>query len=69
MNILNVEQARALVAYRCEEALRTRIEGLACKNTEGELTDQERTEYEGYVQVNKFVAILQSKAKKLLSDG
>ena len=54
------------VAYRGDEALRTRIEELADKNTEDELTDAERAEYEGYVQANKFIAILQAKAKKLL---
>ena len=69
LDFFNVEQARALVAYHGDEALRTRIEELAGKSTEGELTDAERAEYEGYVQANKFVAILQAKAKKLLSDG
>ncbi len=61
------EQAKALVAYRGDNALRDRIEELAAKCTEGELTDAERAEYEGYVQANKFVALLQAKARKLLS--
>jgi hypothetical protein len=62
------DQAAALVAYRGDESLRSRIEELAAKNTEGELTDQERAEYEGYVQANKFVAVLQAKARKLLAS-
>jgi hypothetical protein len=66
LEFFNVEQAKALVAYRGDEALRARIEELANKNTEGELTDAERAEYEGYVQANKFIAILQAKANKLL---
>ena len=57
------------MAYRGDEALRARIEELANKNTEDELTDAERAEYEGYVQANKFIAILQAKAKKLLNLG
>jgi len=69
LEFFNAEQARALVAYRGDEALRARIEELAQKSTEGELTDAERAEYEGYVQANKFIAILQAKAKKLLSNG
>jgi hypothetical protein len=69
LEFFNFEQARALVGYRGDEALRARIEELARKSTEGELTDAELAEYEGYVQANKFVAILQAKAKKLLNDG
>jgi hypothetical protein len=61
------EQARALIAYRGEVWLQGRIEELAGKNTEGELTVDERAEYEGYVRANRFVAILQGKLKKLLA--
>ncbi len=67
LEFFSPEQARGLVAYRGDEALRARIEELARKNTEGELTDAERAEYEGYVQANKFIAILQAKAKRLLT--
>ena len=69
LGFFNVEQARAVVAYRGDEALRARIEEFANKNTEDELTAAERAEYEGYVQANKFIAILQAKAKKLLRLG
>ena len=69
LGFFNVEQARAMVAYRGDQAIRARIEALAHKNTEGELTEQERAEYEGYVQANKFIAILQAKAQKLLDVG
>lgn len=60
------EQAESLVAYRGDEAIQAKIEELARKGTEGELTDQERAEYEGYVKANKFIATLQAKARKLL---
>ncbi len=39
-------------------ALKKRIEELAAKSTKGELIDEERGEYEGYVRANKFVAVL-----------
>jgi hypothetical protein len=61
------EQATALAAYRGDESIQARIEELARKSTEGELTDQERAEYEGYVRANKFIATLQAKARKLLA--
>ena len=52
-----------------DDALRARIEELASKNTEGELTESERAEYEGYVYANKLVALLQAKAEKRLDNG
>ena len=63
------QQAEGLVQYRGDSALQARIEELAEKNTEGELTDPERAEYEGYVRANKFIATLQAKARKLLAHG
>jgi hypothetical protein len=69
LDFFSVDQARALVAYRGEDSLRARIEELASKCTEGELTESEHAEYAGYVQANKFIAILQAKAKKLLDNG
>lgn len=59
------KQAKALVAFRGNETLRDRIEELAAKNSEGELTQIERAEYEGYVRANKFIAVLQAKARKV----
>ena len=69
LQFFTVEQARLIVAYRGEDEILTRIEELASKSNEGELSDIERSEYLGYVQANKFLAILQAKARKLiLSD-
>lgn len=67
LDFFTPDQARALIAYRGEAWLQGRIEELAEKDTEGELTAEERAEYEGYVRANRFVAILQGKLRKLLS--
>lgn len=67
LRFFTTQQAEAMVAYRGDEAIQARIEDLAHKNTEGELTEQERAEYEGYVQANKFIAVLQAKARRLLA--
>ncbi len=66
LGLFSVEQARKLVEYRGDKALQRRIEELAGKCNEGELTDEEQAEYEGYVRANKFVALLQAKVQKLL---
>jgi hypothetical protein len=41
-------------------ALQKRISELAGKANEGELSEEERVEYEGYIQVNRIAAILQA---------
>lgn len=67
--VLSVDKARNAVNYRADEALQRRIEELAAKCTEGELTEAEQAEYEGYVRANNFVAILQAKARKVLANA
>ena len=69
LQFLTVDQAAALVAYRGDDTIRARIEHLAARNTEGELTEKERAEYEGYVKANIFIATLQAKARKLLGPA
>ena len=67
LQILTVEQAESLIAYQGEPGLRDQIDRLAEKCNEGTLTEEEKADYEGYVRANKFVAILQAKARKLLA--
>ena len=62
-----VDQARAIVNFRGDAQLQARIEQLAAKCNEGELSPQELAEYEGYVKANKFIATLQAKVRKLLA--
>lgn len=60
------DQARRVAEHRGDDLLNARIEQLAEKSNEGTLTDAERDEFAGYVQANKFVAILQAQVRKLL---
>jgi hypothetical protein len=64
--ILTPDVARKLVNYRFDAKAQSRIDKLARKCNEGKLTDQERREYETYVQTIDFIAILQAKARALL---
>ncbi|MFN0050545.1 MAG: hypothetical protein ACKV0T_00040 [Planctomycetales bacterium] len=61
--ILTPEVARRLVNYRFDARARARIDMLARKCNEGELSDAERREYETYVYTIDFIAILQAKAR------
>jgi uncharacterized protein YnzC (UPF0291/DUF896 family) len=57
---------RAVLRFRAAPELQARIEELAGKSTEGQLTETEKAEYAGYVRANKFIAILQRQARQLI---
>lgn len=61
-------RADAIIHFRADPQLEARIEELAQKSTNGDLTDDERAEYAGYVRANKFVAILKRQAQHLTSS-
>ncbi len=62
----NVEPAPN-VKFSADPAILARIEELATKSTEGELSDQERAEFHGYVRANKFIATLQRQLRRVLN--
>ena len=64
---LNVEAARKLVRLKADAKTQARVDELARKCNEDELTSQERAEYERYVTAGNLVAILQAKARLLLA--
>jgi hypothetical protein len=64
---LTPEVARRLVELRADPDLQERVDTLADKCTEGQLTPVEREEYETYVRASRFIALLQAKARKLLA--
>jgi hypothetical protein len=66
--ILSTDNAQSILQYEPDSWLQARIEELACKSNEGELSDEEQSELEGYVRANNFVAILRSKARNVLDD-
>lgn len=64
LSFFTADQARRKVQYREETDLLDRIDVLAGKANEGELTKEEHAEYQGYLRANKFLAILQAKVRK-----
>jgi len=65
MKIVLPEKAQAVLRFRPPAKLKARIDELANKSTEGQITTAEKAEYAGYVRANKFVAILQRQARHL----
>jgi hypothetical protein len=63
------EHADEVVGYHPDGKLQDRIDQLAAKANEGELTPDERAEYIGYVRANKFVATLKRLAQRHLSNA
>lgn len=64
---LNAEAATKLVNFRADAKTRRRVDRLASKCNEGELTPEERTEYEQYTMAIHIVSVLQTKARLLLA--
>ena len=61
--LLTPEQTRELAALQADPSLADRIEVLAEKANEGELTDAERAEYEAYIEANDLLAVLQAEPR------
>lgn len=57
-----------MAALRADPAAQARIDELADKCTEGELTADERLEYQAYVDAITFISILQVKARAMLAS-
>ena len=66
-DILTAEVARGMVDMRADPQLQARLDKLASKANDGQLTDAERQEYEDYVDAIDFIGIFQAKARAVLA--
>jgi hypothetical protein len=57
---------KALARLRLSPKLVQRVERLAEKANEGELTARERTEYQAYIHTSEMLALLQLRARQKL---
>jgi hypothetical protein len=69
LRMVLLDKADAVLNFHPDSALQDRIEELAAKSTEGELTAIEWAEYEGYARANKFIAILQRQARQIAGSA
>ena len=65
---LTPEVAKRIVSLRADSVLQSRVDVLADKANTGTLSDEERSEYEQYVNFSQFVTLLQIKARDLLDQ-
>ena len=59
--------AKQIAELRADLATQARIDELAAKCNEGELTEAEKREYGAYVEAIDLIGILQAKARTLLT--
>lgn len=64
---LTPESARRLLALKPDPDLQARVDEMATRHTEGQLSPEETAEYGRYVSYATFIAILKSKARQLLA--
>jgi hypothetical protein len=65
--LMPVEFARELAALKATPEVQARIDELADKCNEGELTEAERAEYDAYVDAIDVISILQAQARSVLA--
>ncbi len=67
LEAMPVEFARVLLNLRVEESLQSRIEILRYKANAGQLSIDEKQEYDEFVSAVDVLSLLQLKAKKILA--
>ena len=66
---LTPQQAHRILAIKPTDRLIARTEELSERANNGTLTEQERSEYEYYVEVDDIIGLLKAKARSLLGQS
>lgn len=67
--LLTPEQTRRLADLQGDPGLVDRLEELAAKANEGELSVTDREEYEAYIEANNVLAVFQAEARFRLNQS
>ena len=65
---LDAESARRVIEMRIDPTVQSRLNVLAERANDGVLTDEERAEYEAFINVGDFISILKLKAHRHLGS-
>ena len=68
-DVLTPEVAQAIVNLRADPATQDRLDDLAERHHEGQLTPDELTEYQSLVSGINLISVLQAKARSVLKAG
>jgi len=61
---LDTESARRITEFRIDPGVQARVDLLAEKANQGDLTHDERSEYEAFINASDFISILKLKARR-----
>jgi hypothetical protein len=67
-DVFSPEFAQRLVDLRAAPELQLRMDQLAEKANEGELTDDERSDYKSMIDAASLLAVMQAQARRYLSQ-
>lgn len=65
---LTGDVAKQFAELKLTGPVQDRVDVLASKCNEGELTEQEKSEYESLVKVGNILAVLKAKARKIVAE-
>lgn len=63
---LDTESAQRVSEFRIDPEVQARVDLLADKANQGELTHDERAEYEAFINAADFISVLKLKARRQL---
>lgn len=66
---LTPETARVLSQIQPKPTVQERVDQLASKCNEGNLSGEEQAEYEDYVRVGNLLALIKAKARQVLAES
>ena len=66
---LTPAQARRLLEFKADEGLQAKIDELARKANNSTLSEEERAEYEAFVEAGNLIAMLQATARGVLKGS
>ncbi|MFZ0962512.1 MAG: hypothetical protein WAO35_16575 [Terriglobia bacterium] len=66
---LDTESARRVTQLRVDPAVQSRVDALAERANSGALSEEERAEYEAYINASDFIAIIKLKARRHLDSN
>lgn len=64
---LTPRQAERILAIKPADLVISRVRELGDKANHGMLTEQERAEYESYIEIDEAIGLLKAKARRLLA--
>jgi hypothetical protein len=63
------ETARLFADFRTPPTVQARVDALAKKCNEGQLSLDERTDYDNYVRIGNLLALLKARARQVIANA